>query len=135
MFGIFDDATVIDTLQGNVSFTYPFEGFYEPCLIVSNICGSDSSQISINIISSLNIITPSENNVFYNHNYKTIHINSINQTESFLLEIRDINSKFIEAYNLNNTTEYIDVSHLKKSIYIVSLRHKETFTHHKLLIY
>ena len=95
----------------------------------------DSSQISINIISSLNIITPSENNVFYNHNYKTIHINSINQTESFLLEIRDINSKFIEAYNLNNTSEYIDVSHLKKSIYIVSLRHKKTFTHHKLLIY
>lgn len=129
------DGTEVDTLKGNVSYTYPIEGFYKPCLIVSNRCGSDTSQMSINIISSLNILTPFKNNVFYNHHYKTIHINNINQSESLSLEIRDINSKFIETYNLKNTSEYIDVSHLKKSIYIVSLRDKETFTHHKLLIY
>lgn len=117
--------------QENPQFTYPFDGFYNVTLIVSNGCGSDTITTLIEVL-KLNVYNisgmtgfkiypnPVDNHIFIENNLKS--------NESTLVSILDAQGKIIyqeQFQTLNNQIKTIDFSAFSSGIYFIMLQNNQ----------
>jgi hypothetical protein len=117
--------------QENPQFTYPFDGFYNVTLIVSNGCGSDTINTTIEVfkLSVHNLEGMAGFNVYPNPVENIIFIEGKKEgMESTLISIFDAQGRLTyqeQFQSMNNNIKTIDFSMYSCGIYFISLQNSK----------
>ena len=129
------DGTFIDTIMGDVSFTYQNPGFFDVNLLVSNSCGTDTFTSTIDLISNDIKSINSNFQIYPNPSKNQIYIELDKLSTFSQLTITDFNGKTIFSEKILKLKSILDISFFPKGVYLITLDNKERITHQKLVIH
>lgn len=120
----FEGANPLSSIEENPSVTYADTGTYQVVLTVSNPGGSSiSDTLQLHVVSCANTkqISANQLTIFPNPTGEILTIANINLNEYYHIRLINSDGKIVFLRKISNTTEKINVEHLKKGLYTLQI--------------
>ncbi len=116
----FNDDGVVDATSANPFYTYLNQGVYDVTLIVTNICGSDTITIPVNMFSGIKENTKNSLVVGPNPAHDFIEVQIINTAMDELeYKLQNLTGNTVKVGKLKSRNNRIDISELPVGIYFL----------------
>lgn len=127
----FGDGSV--STQGNASHTYATTGNYIVKLMVSNACGSDTIEQTIDVVTGLNSPELSGFSIHPNPATDKVFV-SLGNINNAIFELSDIQGKSVIRKNIDQSEHLLMLENLDKGVYFVKINSSKIAIVRKLVI-
>lgn len=116
------DGTVDNTTANTTSFTYPEIGQYEATLVVSNLCGADTTSVQLDLIGlGESIVNNSNIELFPN---PANNIINLKVREDGIIRIINPLGQIVHTENIEDEINSLNISYLTNGIYFLEFNGK-----------